>query len=422
MRYTTGDTPIPPTYHRFLGSKTGIVRELTITPPGRTAPQGYTSAATVTDLGTQWGSDSTDSELRTGGKGVDPTGVLTGAIGETCERYARLWPDPTAITTATYNTMATDERVVPFEYVDVFDRENGPELPPLTRETELAWVEGVDLLADESVFVPAALAWDRVEELTGIPQQFPTTSSGCAAGATATDALLGGLLELIERDGVMRTWLTQETPPSVRPDRPTLDELVPDVNLECHLFEFDSRTPIPTIGVALVDSADRRPKFVVGGAAGFDVESVVLDAFSEAVQSYQYLRHQYAFEEPAEVGIDDVIANFRDNCLLYADPDHFEHVSVLLDGSPTPIDVDPSVRPAGDSTGGKLDAVLGALEEADCTPIAIDITPRDIDEVGVHVVQLYVPELLPLTPPSFLPVDHPDVADRDPTSLPHPYP
>ena len=45
------------------------------------------------------------------------------------------------------------------------------------------------------------------------------TSSGCAAGTCYADAVLAGLLELIERDSLMLWWLHQLPLPRLRPER-----------------------------------------------------------------------------------------------------------------------------------------------------------------------------------------------------------
>lgn len=424
MRFETTDGPIPPTYHRFLGSKTGIIRELSVVPPDRGGPQAYTSAATVTDLGTMLDADDVDIDVDTGGKGIGPDDVLVGAIGETCERYARLWPDEDAIETASYEEISEQGPVVPFEHLSIQDRGDDADLPPLSRQVPIDWVAGRNALTGEPVYVPAAFAWDGIERFTGTQRRFIASSSGCAAGARLEAALLGGLLELIERDGVMRTWLTRETPPSLAPGEllppdQSPEALLPNQSLSLHAFEFDSMTDIPTVGVSIVDERDRRPKFVIGGAAGFDPEAIVLDAFTEAVQGRRYLSHLFAFDDPEPVGPEDTIANFTDNALLYAEPDEFDRVSFLLEGERTTID--PAV-PGDGTTDAMLQRVLDALDDADCTPIVVDITPRDIDAVGVHVVTVVVPELLPLTPPGFPPVEHPAVEDMETTTLPHPYP
>lgn len=427
MEFETGSGPLPPEYHRFLGSKTGIVTALSVTPPARGGIGTYVSAANAADPAVVRDAPSLDVDLATGGKAVTPDDVLVGAVGETVERYAHWLPDESAIRLGTHAELAGEGRVVPFEYLTVQRRgeADGPSLPPLSRDTTLAWTAGTDLLTGEPVALPAELVWNGVPELVDVPPRFAGTTSGSAAGESMTAALLGGLLEVVERDGLMRTWLTQRPPPAIDPaERPSLsraiDELVSSPHLTVHLFEPESKPAPRTVGVAVVDERGRRPAFVVGSAAGFDVETAALDALSEAAQSRQYVQDLLAFEDREPVAVDDPMTDFDDNVLLYSQPEQRDRVSVLLDGDPVPVDGPPPV--ASESTDAKLDAVLGALAAADCTPIAVDATTPDVAAVGVRVVTVFVPELLPLTPPSLPPVEHPALADEDPTTLPHPYP
>ena len=452
MEFIEESGPIPPEYHRFFGSRTGLVTGLSLTPPGRGEPQAYVSAANGPKLHVLRDGLESDPGLRTGGKAVDPDDVLVRGIGETCERYAQHFPDPSRIETGTYEERAREGRVVPFEYLTVWKRANGEEnvesdprpgdgsdprpgdgsdprpgdgsvLPPLSRDTTMPWTAGVDLLTGESVSVPAELVWSGVGGLVDLPPRFVDTSSGCAAGECIEDALLGGLTEVIERDGFMRTWLIRETPPAVDLGQfPTLGrflgEFLPDRNQSVHLFQFDTAVDVPAVGAALLDDLDRRPAFVTGGSAGIDIEAAALDALAETAQSWQYVKSLHAFEDPEIPSVEDQIMNLDDNVLLYAEPENFEHVSFLTEGKPARID---TVAPPG-STKETLKAVLESLDEADCTPIAVDITPPDIGEVGVSVVNVFVPELLPLSLPALPPSEHPSLSGVDVTSLPHPYP
>ena len=434
MEFVEETGPIPPEYHRLLGSRTGVVTELSLTPPGRGEPQAYVSAANGPEIPVLRDGIETDPGLRTGGKAVDPDDVLVRGIGETCERYAQYFPDLSRVRTGTHEEIAREGRVVPFEYLTVRKRKSGedsgeqakggPALPPLSRDTTIPWTEGVDLLTGESVAVPAELVWSGVSGLVDVQTRFVGTSSGCAAGERIEDALLGGLTEVIERDGFMRTWLTQETPPAVDLDQfPAverfLDTFLPDRNHSAHLFQFDTVVGVPTIGAALVDELDRRPKFVIGGSAGFDVEAAALDALAETAQSWQYVKNLHAFEEPDLPSIDEPILNLDDNVLLYAEPENFEHVSFLLEGQPARTGAE---GPRDSSARATLESLLEALDDADCTPIAVDITSPDVDEVGISVVNVFVPELLPLSLPALPPSEHPALSGVDVSPLPHPYP
>jgi ribosomal protein S12 methylthiotransferase accessory factor len=422
MEFDATERPIPGEYHRLLGSRTGIVSELAVIAPSRHEPQVHVGTTTQADPGVLRGEDP--EEMDTGGKALDPDAALQGAIGETCERYAYYWPDESAIEEATHAELADRARVVAFDYLTPHgqDRPDAETpLEPFDRTTELRWTTGTDLLTGEEVYVPAARVWYRRGPLADTPVRFVMTSNGTGAGERMADALLAGIQEVVERDAFMTTWCTERTPPGVdlgafpRLERIT-DELLPAAHHSAHLFEFEGHTDFVTLGAAIVDERDRFPKFAIGGGAALDVETAAVDALTEAGQGWPYLKQLVMNRDPADLGVDDVITNLDDNVMLYGKPDAFEHVSFLLDGEPMVPD------PPSIDASDELAAALELFERADCTPVAVDITPPDVDEVGIHVAKLVVPELVPFSMPSMPPAHHPKLAGVDVNRDPHPYP
>jgi ribosomal protein S12 methylthiotransferase accessory factor YcaO len=74
------------------------------------------------------------------------------------------------------------------------------------------------------------------------------------------------------------------------------------------------------------------------------------------------------------------------------------------------------------STERSLAHCLDALADAGCTPIAFDLTTRDVRDVGLAVTRVFVPELVPLTLPFALPSNHPAFDGQELTDQPHPFP
>src|SRR5439155_5927506 len=71
-------------------------------------------------------------------------------------------------------------------------------------QTVLRWVEGADLSRGCAAWLPAQLVY-----LPPFPDEAPigySTSSGLAAAPTFDEAVLRGLLELVERDAFMLAW------------------------------------------------------------------------------------------------------------------------------------------------------------------------------------------------------------------------
>lgn len=414
--------PLPPEYNRLVGAKTGLISNLVQSSLPRRGPRVRVGAVDHASLG--WLGAGHDAELEAGGKGLDAETALTTAVGEVVERYCLHWPRHDDLIDGSYDEMVSRGPVPGFDYLTAFGQDGlGPgdheRLDPFTRDTGVPWVAGTNLLTGERTYVPAGLVWNEVGELADSPSAFVGTSNGVAAGATLEDALLAGCLEAVERDAFVATWCEQTPPPRVDLDAvPELaarrEEILPGEFRSLHAFEYDGAVDVPTYGAAIVSERDEFPKFAIGGAADWDPAAAVADAMVEAGQALPYLEHvapDYDLDaiDPASIW------NFVENTLLYARPDNFEHVSFFVAGETAPL-------PEGERVEDELGACLDRLDDAGCTPVAVEITTPDVREVGIRVVRVVIPELIPFPPASLPPTDHPRLADVDVPEMPHPYP
>jgi ribosomal protein S12 methylthiotransferase accessory factor YcaO len=71
----------------------------------------------------------------------------------------------------------------------------------------LRWVRGWSMVDGREVWVPAVMAQLGIGTAYPAERAWLQSSSGCAAGATQEEALLGACCELIERDAVAIAWL-----------------------------------------------------------------------------------------------------------------------------------------------------------------------------------------------------------------------
>lgn len=420
---TGGRASIPHPTARLLGSKTGIVRKLLHYLPDRSDPDVFYSTAIESDLSEVAGIDQPGA-LEAGGTAVDLLGARLRTLGEAAERYCLYFPDRDGLVEASHAELRDAGRdVIPFEYVDVFDHDRVAEvgLRRVTPTMALAWQAGSDLLTGEEVLVPTQQVW--LPRIDGRDRWYPTTSNGSACAPSMAGALVGAITERIERDAVMRTWYRQLTPRSVAVDpEGGLGRLVSSRFETDHrrvrFLRFESPVDVPVAGCVAFDRRDRAPKFVIGGAADPSISRALRGALLETAQSWAYLKDLVVRERDRSIDPDGIL-NLEDNLLYYAFPERFSDVSFLIDGPAASL---------GEPVGGdrpptdRLATLLAALERADLTPIAVDVTTRDIRQVGLHVARVVIPELLDLALPSLPPVGHPALAGHQLSRKPHPYP
>jgi ribosomal protein S12 methylthiotransferase accessory factor len=416
--------PVPFNIERLIGTKTGLVDEVKFQQPDRTDPRLPTTILQMEFDGQQ---------IPAGGKGETRRQALLSAFGELAERYTFTRSLPrAAMVEGSFRELSDSRAVVDWEYLTTFgEHETGlpgvddEELPTLSRDTECFWIPGKNLLSGEEVFVPAQLLFNGITREYDRPDLWSTNSSGFAAGPSLEFALVNAIYEVIERDAIQRTWWTGATPRPVDVSAfPAASETLGKIEkplLDVELFELVSDVDVPTLGAALVNRADEFPKFLCSGGASLTPENAVMDVVLEISQHLPSSLYLGVGSE--EVDFDDAIPNFDRNVELYAKPEHFEHVEHLVDGSggpPTALEEYDDHDTQGPAE--ELEALLETLAAADCTPIALEVTAPDIAEVGLTVVHVLVPELVPLGPPSSPPTYHPAVRENELVDRPHPFP
>lgn len=420
--------PMPPEFDRVFGYRTGLVNKVFCSELSRTEPETYLPVPQTTNLEYLLGT-SREIDLGAGGKGTDFERSLTRCVGEVIERYCMCWPDEDAIREASYAELAETETVVDFEYLDVYDREKHEQwLAPFDRETTIPWAAGRNLLTGEEVYAPAQQVWFSVGSLEDEPTRIIGNSNGCAAGQTTESALLNGIYEATERDGFMRHWCRQERPARIPIDTdPSVGTLAREKleteEITTHLLEFESLLDVPAIGSAFTSTASGKSRFLIGGAADLDASSAMRDALVEIAQGWAhcaYLRTRY--DDLSTLDAANSVDDFDESMLYYGLPENFEDVAFLLRGETREYESPVEGDPATWSTERRLQYCLEQLEKADCTPIAFDLTTREVAELGLSVVRVFVPEFVPFTSPAILPERHPAFDGETVTDKPHPYP
>lgn len=156
-----------------------------------------------------------------------------------------------------------------------------PDLP-------LTWTAGWDLVQGEEVYVPSNVL-QLTTPVTGALFPFVTGSNGLASGAHVLEAVLSGLQESIERDGVTLNSHVRRVPVQcvgtlLAEVAPTVAERVERSGLRLEVRDCSTEIGIPTIAAYLYD--DERPTGTFKGAgAGPSTATALVRAVTEAAQA-----------------------------------------------------------------------------------------------------------------------------------------
>lgn len=340
------------------------------------------------------------------GKALTRQAARDGALGEALERYASLTWDPLIRRNATRSELVGPS-LDPRDLV-LFAGDQYESLPysPYSPETVLDWVPARSLVTDEEVWVPLLgthLGYD-------VPGQdaylFPATSNGFAAGATLQDAVLSGLLEVIERDAFLLAWAHRlagrRSPAGSVPDADVTR--IADayarrgVHIDVHCLPTDSAACV----VMAVGWSDEAPAAVLGLGSDLDPVSAARDAVLEVGQVRPALRAR--LRQPATVvRLRELVADpgavqdLDDHDLLYADPAMATAgLGYLLDAPSQPWQEPARADVGGRHPPGPLRTLVDSLAVVAEDVLYTDVTTPDVAGLGVSVARGIVPGFQPI--------------------------
>ena len=337
-----------------------------------------------------------------GGSGATRDAAIGAALGEALERYAGLCLPPEHETILATAAEIGPAAVTPERFALFSESQYGRPgfaFTPFTERTRIRWVPGRSIPDGEPVYLPLQLAyiWRQSELADGEEAIAPGTSSGMAAGLTQDDAILGGLLELVERDAVMLTWANRLRHPRV--DGSSDPELVA---IEQAYFR-PSGVSYEVADLSVFFGIPTALAVIRGGASGFGIgassAATMAEAWHKALRECFQVRTTLkrdllANPDPAFDG-PDAVETFLDHARYYADP-RLQEETRFLTGAPPVTATGSFPRIDGQTSGERLAAVAGRLGDRGVSAYWVDIAPPDIREAGLHAVSVISPELQPL--------------------------
>lgn len=238
----------------------------------------------------------------------------------------------------------------------------------------LEWLQGCDLNGN-CVYIPADLCFDAAEP-GRVPYHVANTS-GCAAHFDFEIAKQAALLELIERDAIIKNWAYRQTPPRLS------EKNMPDhIKQRMRRYQENGTSlfvlllPCEYAYVILVCSVnDSGPPYFVSGAAASFCSTV--EALTKAFNEWEVSFVLGESERDLNIITPAEVISPRDHGTLYRRANHNDQIDYLLHG--------PQIETQNiQISHGNTQAL---------TPIYL--TYRSIVD-GVYVVRAFSKELVPI--------------------------
>ena len=246
--------------------------------------------------------------FRSGGKGPTDAQARASALCEGVERYSACWREPRHVVEARYDEVA--ERAVHPDRLLLFSETQRRErqernaaaaddrrtwIPdPFDSARPVAWTQAWSITHDEARLLPTAYCF-MAYQLPDGHRFCRADSNGCAAGNEPEEAILHGLLELVERDAVALWWYNRARRPGIDlagsrlPDVAGALEAYAAMEREVWALDLTTDLGIPVIA-ALSCSREDGGGVTFGFGAHLDAEIALSRAVSELNQMTNAVR------------------------------------------------------------------------------------------------------------------------------------
>jgi ribosomal protein S12 methylthiotransferase accessory factor len=358
-----------------------------------------------------------------GGKGPTRLAPLLGALGEMAERllgalhFTALFDQ---LEYATYEELVRrgHQALGPHE-MPLFSPEQytspGFDYVPFRPDTFLGWVEGKELLTGDTILVPAQLVLMYYKRHAAEPAIGYATTAGGAFHTSRYQAILHGLYEVIERDGLNVHWYSRLQPPRV--DVNLSDFLESHVNIrqarmstpyvrEVQAFLLTLDTPLQVLTAIAVDRSRQERAFLGGSGASSQREQALAQALFELGQCQTAFRFDDPFGRKPIYADSDLseVVEFFDAPLYYG---HARNLSrtYWFTASERVVPWENVPTFCFRDEAEEYEATMDWLRATELKPIVLDFNGACWP--GVSITKVFVPQLTQACPPLNPTLGHP---------------
>lgn len=341
--------------------------------------------------------------------------TLWPALGEALERWSLQHYQPSKTRTTSYASIAAE--AVAITSLPGFSPERRQAGAPhynLTydADTLFTWVPVRSLTRECEVFAPLQwFSFHHCQTHVHIPADAsaheyepllsPTITTGAGAGQTLHDAILSGLLEVIERDAYMLYWLNglqaqQLVWQEIDDERfQQLQRITQDFNLDVRILYLRTDVPVHTFMSVVIDRTGAGPAVLVGLQSGRNAIDAAYGALRESLLARS--GHRTWFETRRDEVIDLETAGHMDRVAYWAQPGREEVFEArYLQGGSVRLSELP-VYEQYNTSFSTVDVLLKFFRDHDYEVLMQDITPRQLTRLSdVKTVMVRIPQFQPM--------------------------
>ncbi|SDJ13342.1 TOMM precursor leader peptide-binding protein [Alteribacillus bidgolensis] len=332
------------------------------------------------------------------------------AILEGLERYSGLAPrgGKLPVIQDSFNNLS-DQALHPVE-VGVHTKEQYEQPGFPFREFDpnrtMDWVWGYSFLHERPILVPLWLPYYGLTNEAGFVFE---TSNGCSLGGSLEEAILHGILEVVERDSFLMTWYAKLPVPRLDPYsandtelRLMVDRLKMVAGFDLYLFNTTMENEIPSVWALAKNRKQQGVNLICAAGAHLDPIRAAKSAIHELSSTMLMLDKKFDINrEKAERMFHDpsLVRQMEDHSMLYSLPQAEEHLKFLLDENCPLQTFDEQFKRREGHTDLTEDIkkILQLFRRLNLDVIVVDQTRPEIGRNGLHCVKVLIPGMLPMT-------------------------
>jgi ribosomal protein S12 methylthiotransferase accessory factor len=334
-----------------------------------------------------------------GGKGFTEPQSRISAIGEALERYCSSQVDPARLVLAPQAELPAPA-FDPASLVLYSDAQYA-RLPYQRPQPGMAltWIAGRCPLTAESRYVPASMVYMGYGG-PGMSEIFAmSTSSGLAAGPNLDFAIRSAILELVERDAFLLTWMNRLPAPEIELDQinGAAGQAVRHYarnGVELRVFHLLNGLSIHACMAIALDRERGVPAAVAGLGCDLDPAAAVRNAIMEVAQVRPGVV-QRCWEKMPEIGRYEEVRSLEDHSNFFAMPSHLSELDFLLKGG-NQLSMSTLPNYASGCASKDVETCAKALAVAGSQVAYVDLTTKDLVDYPVAVVRAVATELQPM--------------------------
>ena len=390
---------------------TGIVRQI-VRLPSKVSISNDVVVVQV-ELSNSWYSNSPKWRELCFGTGKSELEAKNSALGEAVERYA-------ARSSICHEVVVNSRSkllhcsVNPRDLVLYASQQySSIQFPEYSDNMSLAWVKAKSLIDNADKFVPACAVFADLNQNDRSEILFPLGTNGLASANDYNQAALNALLEVLERDAFLISWLNRLATKHINyNDYPNehvqrIISAIKKQGLELHVIKFPTDHCVNVFGAILLDfkKASSGPIASFGLGAALSGKLAVAKAIFEVVQVrtilYQFFENYPHLEQRARKisGNPQLVKHSLDHSLYYARGESWNELQFLFN-SPTEHYSWKDYNDNNDSRKNpsyQLRQILKSLRATGAKDVLLsNITPSDLYSLGLWTIRALVLEFQPL--------------------------